>query len=165
MCSAVMHRADISPAGRRRELKERNRTCPSAPPQTSPRRGPNRSAQGRAQRRPGESGSPRNKALKGRNKTRSERVRCFALSGLGVVILLPQGGAARLAPLRCALGWCVAAPSGRKPSDQSALTSMRLGLTSSRLSSVTSSTPSLRLARTFASSTTEGSSNLRLNLP
>ncbi len=40
--------------------------------------------------------------------------RCVALSGLGVVIMLTQGGAARLAPRRCALGWCVAAPSGRK---------------------------------------------------
>ena len=30
------------------------------------------------------------------------------------MITLTQGGAARLAPLRCALGWCVTAPSGRK---------------------------------------------------
>ena len=34
--------------------------------------------------------------------------------GLVFVILVTQGGAARLASLRCALGWCVAAPLGRK---------------------------------------------------
>ena len=34
--------------------------------------------------------------------------------GLGFVITVTQGGAARLAPLRSALGWCVEAPSGRE---------------------------------------------------
>ncbi len=33
--------------------------------------------------------------------------------GLVFVILVTQGGAARLAPLRSALGWYVEAPSGR----------------------------------------------------
>ncbi len=32
--------------------------------------------------------------------------------GLVVVLLFTQGGAARLAPLRSALGWFVEAPSG-----------------------------------------------------
>ncbi len=39
---------------------------------------------------------------------------CVALSGLDVVIMFAQGGALRLAPLRCALGWFVKAPSGRR---------------------------------------------------
>ena len=34
--------------------------------------------------------------------------------GLVFVIMVTQGGAARLAPLRSALGWCVEAPSGRE---------------------------------------------------
>ena len=34
--------------------------------------------------------------------------------GLILVVLFTQGDAARLAPLRCALGWCVEAPWGRK---------------------------------------------------
>ena len=33
--------------------------------------------------------------------------------GLAGVILMTQGDTSRLAPLRFALGWCVAAPSGR----------------------------------------------------
>ena len=35
--------------------------------------------------------------------------------GLVSVILLTQGDAARLTPLRSALGWCVEAPSGQAP--------------------------------------------------
>ena len=74
--------------------------APNEPPRNSPRRGPNISARGRAQRRPGKTGLPPNGALEGRNKTRSDHVRCVALSGLGVVIMLTQGGAARLVPAR-----------------------------------------------------------------
>ena len=35
--------------------------------------------------------------------------------GLVLVILFAQGDAARLTPLRFALGWCVEAPSGQAP--------------------------------------------------
>ena len=54
--------------------------APKGPQEYSPRRGWNRSAQGKAQRRPGWSRPPRDGALKGRNNTRPEGAETYPLT-------------------------------------------------------------------------------------
>ena len=96
-------------SGRLRPMRAAAEFTPCESARNSPRRG--QTCQPRAERSAAlGAGSPRNSALKGRNKARCEHVCCAALTGHK----LTQGGAARLAPLRFALGFHVAAPLGRR---------------------------------------------------